>query len=126
MAGIAWRRASAASWRLRVLKNGSVPISSALDRSSRKFSKMSVSWPSVLARRTCSCNPNLCAAACTSRVWLGTLGLVGLTRRAMTVGAGDHLVQKLQPLGLKFHVQDAHACNVAARLPEIADKPEFN
>src|SRR5215204_4768608 len=82
--GMAWRRASAASWRLRVLKNGSVPISSALDRSSRNFAKMSVSWPSVLARKTCSCNPNLCAAACTSLVWLGTLGLVGLTRRAMT------------------------------------------
>src|SRR5215472_7929681 len=87
--GIAWCKPNAASCWLRLLKNGSLPITSAPARSWGKDAKTASKSRSVLACRTCSCNPRMRAATCRSRDSLSALvGLVGLTSRAMMVAVG--------------------------------------
>ena len=89
IAGTACRAANATSCSVRLLKNGSLPITSAPACNRGKVAKTVSKSGSVLACRMWSCSVRVRAASCMFRDRVSALvGLVGLTSKAMIVAVG--------------------------------------
>ena len=122
MAGTAWRTARAASCsracrtRYRRRPRGRPAVVGP------GFQTRHRSLVSLLACRIWSRTPRASAAACRSLNCESAVGLVGLTRTAITVAAGTASCSIFQPLWRYLHVQARHACKVTSRPVQALDK----
>src|SRR3954451_3730751 len=92
-----------------------------------KLAKAGSNWRSSLACRSCSLTPSARAATCASLDSLSaSVGLVGLTRSAITVAVGITWCNNSGALRRYLQVYRRQSCDIAARSIETGHEADLN